>query len=85
MPSPSASHASPSMTGPLASAISTRPTAKTTLESASTPWPPTASMRRPTRGPRKPDSSSETEKAAKNHCVDTPVSRAITSPSTAAR
>jgi hypothetical protein len=55
------------------------------LEIASTPWPPTASMRRPTRGPRKPDISNEAEKAAKNHCVDTPVSRAMTSPSTAAR
>lgn len=82
IPSPSASQVSPSITGPLAGASSTKPTAKVTLEIANTLWPPTASMRRPIRGLRKPEISSEAEKAAENHCVDTTVSRAMTSPST---
>ena len=64
---------------------SASPAARMTFEAHSTCRPPTRSIWRPTRGPSKPEITSDAENAAKNQLDEMPRSRAIGSARIAGR
>jgi hypothetical protein len=62
-----------------------QPNCKHRLEAARTALPLPRSIIRPARGPRNAEMISDTEKVAKTHVVDTPVSRTMSSARIAGR